>query len=133
MRLAADVRVLYVNAEDPARSALNDAIFKRHFVDEDGVHGADLREPFGEIVEAAELHAKHGSLLQAVRTNSAPSRGGRRTTRARGATSSLSHLAAVLGVNNPEGSTKRLMADLGGFEPPRALTQPAFQASAIGH
>ncbi len=24
-------------------------------------------------------------------------------------------------------------AEVGGFEPPRALTQPAFQASAIGH
>jgi len=25
------------------------------------------------------------------------------------------------------------VAEDGGFEPPRALTQPAFQASAIGH
>ena len=27
----------------------------------------------------------------------------------------------------------RGMAEVGGFEPPRACTQPAFQASAIGH
>ena len=133
IQLAADVRELYVAANDEARGALNDALFRRIYVDEDGVHGAELREPFAEIVDAGKVH--EGIVeLHAPQTDSAPDRGGPRTTRARGAVStSLSHLVAVPRGKDLTVSTKHLMADLGGFEPPRALTQPAFQASAIGH
>ncbi len=133
IRLAADVRQLYADAEDTARAALNDAIFKRLFVDEGGVRGAELREPFKEITEAADLHGKPASVLERVLTNSTPGRGGRKTTRAQGATHTLSHIVASLGVKNLQVSTKHLMAEDAGFEPARALTQPAFQASAIGH
>lgn len=83
--MAADVREPYVVAVDSARAELNDAIFRRLFVDEHGVHGADLREPFAEIVEAARVHDGSSSVLTHVLTNSAPARGGRKTTHARGA------------------------------------------------
>ena len=117
IRLAADVRQLYADAENTARAALNDAIFKRLFVDEGGVRGAELREPFKEITEAADLHGKHASVLETVLTNSTPGRGGQKTTRARGATHTLSYLVASLGVNNLQVSTKHLMAEREGFEP----------------
>ena len=51
---------LFLPARTPAsiverlNGALNDAIFIRLLIDEDGVHGADLREPFLEVVEAAQ-------------------------------------------------------------------------------
>jgi hypothetical protein len=44
------VRALYALAVDSARRELNDAMFIRLFLDEHGVHGADLRKPFAEIL-----------------------------------------------------------------------------------
>ncbi len=132
VRLAADVRELYAAADDRPRADLNDAIFRRMFIDEEGVRRADLREPFGEIIKAATLHEQPVSVLQNVLTDDAPGRGGRSTTRARGATASLSHLVATCGVTTREVSTKRLMAEDAGFEPARAVDPTRFPTLGSG-
>lgn len=133
IRLAADVRTLYADAEDSARVALNDAIFRRVFVDEDGVRSAELREPFHEIVEAADLHGKPASILEKVLTNSAPGRDGHKTTRSRGTINTLSHLVASLGVNNLQVSTKRLMAERARFELAVSCPTLVFKTSTLNH
>lgn len=97
LSLAADVRELYVLAVDSARRELNDAMFVRLFLDEDGVHGADLRKAFAEILDASVLHETSVAGPTAVLTNSAPG-GGQSTTRARGAVTSLSHQSPPGGV-----------------------------------
>ena len=121
LHLAADVRELYAAAVDSARRELNDAMFLRLFLDEDGIHGADLRKPFGEIFDASETHAVCEASPTAVLTNSAPG-GGQSTTHARGAVTSLSHLVSAWRGNNPRVSTKRLMAEEGRFELPLQIS-----------
>lgn len=56
------MRTLYRDANDDARGALNDAIFVRLLIDEDGVHGADLKEPFLEVTEAAQAFRDAGTV-----------------------------------------------------------------------
>lgn len=90
---------------------------------------AKAKELTAEIDKEAELQRQAFIHLEA---NSAPE-GDHLVTAPRGATASLSHLVQFHRGNNPLGWTKRLMAEDRGFEPLRACTQPAFQASAIGH
>ena len=127
--LLADVRTLYRNANDEARGALNDAIFARILIGEDGVHGADVREPFLEVLEAAQTFQNRA----VVPVHTGRVRDAQNAPKRRGTSVRLCGLIPTVGVKDPHGWNKHLMADLGGFEPPRALTQHGFQPCAIGH
>ena len=130
LALLADVGALYRQANDAARGSLNDAIFKRLFLDEDGIRDAEVRPPFEEVLDADQAHGR--AAADVAHANSAPA-GDHDVTAPRGAALTLSHLLPIRGGKTSRGWNKRLMAEDRGFEPLRAFTQHAFQACAIGH
>lgn len=118
LALVRDVPGLYANALDPARGLLNDAFFKRLFVDEEGVVDTQLREPFDEIFRAAETFQPQagaprlvGAAQATANENSAPSPNGPRTAPTLGAGTTLSDLLGYQEVSNPRSSSKALMAE----------------------
>lgn len=55
MKLLQDIPALYVTTTDEVRGLINDGLYKKIYVDELGVQSTELREPFGEIVEASTV------------------------------------------------------------------------------
>lgn len=56
IELLQDIPRAYANAEDGVRGLLNDALFKRLWVDDEGVVDSLMQDPFREIAEAATMH-----------------------------------------------------------------------------
>ncbi len=52
MRLVADVPNAYAQASDEVRALLNDGLFKRLYIDREGVDDSQWQPPFDELVEA---------------------------------------------------------------------------------
>jgi site-specific DNA recombinase len=124
IELLRDVPKLYVDQSDQVRGIINDALFRRIYIDEAGVSEAQFRPEIGELVDAAD--ATDGVSAHATRRPDLSVETPRTTA-------SLSDLLVRTRESSLTSSNKALMAEDAGFEPARALTQPAFQASAIGH
>ncbi|MBT9605902.1 recombinase family protein [Microbacterium sp.] len=63
LRLLEDPYELYMNASDEVRRRLNQAIFKRIFIDHDEVTDHELDEPLGDLLTAQTIH--HASVIGA--------------------------------------------------------------------
>lgn len=125
MRLIEDVARLYREGTDHSRSLLNDAFFKRLYVDEAGVDGQVMREPVREIVEADRVHAAPSS-VPASNENSPSGPRNKGVLRARGAAPTLSDVLIASRVNHPRSSSKAQLAEDRGFEPLRAVNPTRF-------
>lgn len=104
--LLADVGALN-RANDAVRGSLNDAIFERVFLDENGIHDAEVRPPFDEVLGADQAHRR--ATAGAAHVNSAPA-GDHDVTAPRGAALTLSHVLPIRGGETSRGWNKRLMA-----------------------
>ncbi len=89
MTMLQDVPQLYVSAPDPVRALLNDAFFKRLWIDEEGVTDSLMQEPFREITTAAAQHSVDGTKTA---TNMAPVSSSTRENANRGDAVNLSDL-----------------------------------------
>ncbi len=116
MQLIRDVAALYREATDQARSHLNDAFFKKLYVDENGVQDDELHEPVKGILEAARLDDTPETRA-GVHENSAPGRRSDSATQARGAAPTLSDFLVSLRGNTLGGSSKTLLAEVGDSNP----------------
>lgn len=116
LALLGDIGQLYRQANDPARGSLNDAIFKRLFIDEDGVRNTEVRPPFDDILQAAASHRESSSNASSAPGNDHD------VTAPQGAVLPLSHLLPPCEGKTSRGWNKRLMAEMAGFEPARGLT-----------
>ncbi len=132
IQLIHDVEGLYRGANDQARSHLNDAFFKKLCIDENGVQEDELREPVREIIEAARLDEDRGASA-IVDENSAPGRRSQSATQARGAAPTLCDFLVSLRGNNPQGSSKALLAEREGFEPSEPCGSPLFESGQFNH
>ena len=68
MAMLKDVPQVYAQATDAVRGLLNDAFFKRLWIDQEGVTDSLMQEPFRELVTAADLHSAENDAT----TNIAP-------------------------------------------------------------
>lgn len=124
LTLLADIGQLYRQANDPARGSLNDAIFKRLFLDEDGVRGTEIRPPFDDVLHAAASHRDKNA-----NANNAPEHD-HDVTAPQGVVLSLSHLLPPCEGKSSRGWNKRLMAVAVGFEPTVGLTPHIISSDA---
>ena len=108
LALLADVGAIYRQANDAARSSLNDANFKRLLLDEDGIHDAEVRPPFDAVLGADQAHRR--AMSRAAHANSATV-GDHDVTVSRGAALTLSRLLPIPGGETSRGWNKRLMAE----------------------
>lgn len=121
LALLGDTGQLYRQANDLARGSLNEAIFKRLFIDEDGVRTTDLRPPFDGILQAA------ASLRESsANANSAPEHD-HDVTASQGAVLSLSHVLPACEGKTSRGWNKRLMAEDRGLRRSLALPPPRIR------
>lgn len=114
MQLVHDVGALYREAKDHARGLLNDAFFKKLYIDEHGVQDSVLKEPAREILAAAKVVETPG-VEPEPNTNSAPGRRSPRATQDRG--TALSDFVVSLRGKPLQGLSRRLLAVAEGFEP----------------
>jgi len=117
VHLLRDVQDLYANTVDEVRGFIAHSIFEALYLDQCEVVDSDLHEPFSSVVETTHVSARTDT---------------KRPDLSVGALR-LSDVLDASGDTHPLSSSRSLLAEDRGFEPLRALTQPAFQASAIGH
>ena len=146
---------LYEVAKPPTRRMMNQGFFSRLYIAEDGtVEDAELQEPFVQLL-ARDEHTTIDERKARVRrifgegvvdvdeaAETTTQTGGhemesvselRRRSESGVLLSFHRHKQTRPKLSFRSGSNELLLAEDRGFEPLRALTQPAFQASAIGH
>jgi site-specific DNA recombinase len=137
--LAMSPEKLYMRAPDDARRQLNEAFFRRFYLDDDpvAVVSDERKPPFDEIRDANQVYRQYKELTPGKRPRT--SKTGQVQTistqanRRRSLTAATpdEHLTAVLAdVFTVGGSSTRVMVGLAGFEPATSCTQSTRASQA---